>query len=186
MKRLLFLALLLSLSSMAFAGTVTTIGFEDYPGYTQIDNQYASDGVLFSNALQLVVPSYDYFDYPPHSGNGVITNDPNDPIQVNFTLTSVSDVSGWYVDPDGVIVTAYGSGGTVLDTFNGAGIIGANAQFDVSGVGIQYITISDIGGNSDAMTVDDLAVTAPEPGSLALLGSGLLAGLAGVRRKIKG
>jgi len=59
MKKLLLLLFLVSLSSLAFATTIT-IDFEQYASYTQITNQYA--GVNFTNALQLVAPYYDYFE----------------------------------------------------------------------------------------------------------------------------
>ena len=55
-----------------------TIDFEQLASYTQVTNQYAAQFVLFDNALQLNVPDYNYFDYPPHSGVGVVTNDPDD------------------------------------------------------------------------------------------------------------
>ena len=192
MKKLLLLVILMSLSSLAFAAPIT-INFEQFSAYTQIDTQYqVSDGVTFANALQLVAPFYDWFDYPPHSGNGVITNDPNDPIQVNFTdsLVSVRTASFWYTDPDGIVVTGYNTKGAVLATTTGAPVYGANAQITLTstvGQAFAYITISDAYGYSDNVTVDDLSfvpVPIPEPGSLALLGSGAL-GLAGLlRRKI--
>lgn len=190
MKKLLLLVLVLSLSSITFA-SVITINFEQYSLYTQITNQYqASDGAVFTNALQLVAPFYDYTDYPPHSGNGVITNDPGDPIQVTFTdaTVGVRTTSFWYTDPDGIVVTAYGAGGNVLTTVNGGAVYGTNSQVTLSYMGgeaISYFTISDVGGNADNLTVDDLSyvpVPLPEPGSLALLGSGVL-GLAGVLRR---
>ncbi len=194
MKKLLLLVLVLSLSSITFA-SVITINFEQYSAYTQITNQYqASDGVVFANALQLVAPFYDYTDYPPHSGSGVILNDPWDPIQVNFTDSTVGvrTASFWYTDPDGIVVTGYGVGGNVLATVNGAGVYGTNAQATISwygGEAFSYITISDVGGNADNLTVDDLSYTpvpVPEPGSLALLGTGVV-GLAGIlRRKLVG
>src|ERR1017187_5549942 len=104
MKKLLLLVMLMSLSSLAFAASIT-INFEQFSAYTQIDTQYQiSDGVTFANALQLVAPFYDWFDYPPHSGNGVTTNDPNDPITVAFS-TAMYNVSFWYAAPDGIVVT---------------------------------------------------------------------------------
>ncbi|MGD0630133.1 MAG: hypothetical protein ABR987_12305, partial [Terracidiphilus sp.] len=135
--RLLLLVLLLSGSSLAFAGT-TTINFEQYAEYTLITNQYtAADGVTFSNALQLVAPDYDYFDYPPHSGNGVITDagdypDAYDSIGVSFSQGMIS-VSGWYTDPYGVIVTAYDSSNNVITTFDGAPVYQADSSFLVTG-----------------------------------------------------
>ena len=187
--RLLLPALLLSCSSLAFAGPVTTINFEQYSEYTQITNQYASEGATFTNSLQLVAPGYDYFDFPPTSGSGVITNDPNDPIGVAFSV-AVNSVSGFYADPYGVIVTAYSATNTVLDTFNGAGIIGADNEFTVSSTSdIAYITISDFYGIPDDETVDDLSFSGspapviPEPGSFVLLGTGLLSMAGALRRK---
>jgi len=186
MKRFMFLVLLLCLASMAFADT-QVIDFEQQAAYTQITNQYA--GLTFSNALQLVAPSYDYFDYPPHSGFGVITNDPDDPIGVGL-YPNVESVGGWYTDPNGVTVTAYDQYGNVLDMFSGGAVYGSNAWFSVSSAGapIASITISDDLGDPDgvdSLTVDDLTITTPEPGSLALLGSGLAMALGTLRRKIK-
>jgi hypothetical protein len=188
MSKALTLLLLLGLSTFAFAGSQSfTINFEQYAGYTQISNQYAADdGVTFQNALQLVAPGYDYFDYPPHSGNGVITNDPNDPIIISFA-NAVQVVSGWYADPDGVTVDAYNVHGQLIGTFNGSAISGANAQFSLSstvnGGYISYITISDNTGSPDSETVDDLYFALPEPGALSLICPGLFGVFSVLRRK---
>ena len=195
MKKILLPLLVLALSGFAFAGSETfSINFEQYPGYTQITNQYAGQYATFTNSLQLVAPYYDYIDYPPHSGNGVITNDPNDPIQVNFapTITNllggVDKVTGWYTDPNGVTVSAYNSHGGLITTFNGAPVIGSSLQFSVSnpGGGIAYITISDVGGNPDNETVDDLSYEyIPEPNGLLVVCSGLLGAVGLVRLKAR-
>ncbi|MGA9566014.1 MAG: PEP-CTERM sorting domain-containing protein [Candidatus Korobacteraceae bacterium] len=175
MKKLLLLVCLLSLSSLAMANATYTINFEQYSAYTQITNQYAAQDATFDNALQLVVPFYNYFDYPPHSGSGVITNDPNDPITITFS-TPMQSVSFWYAAPDGIVAT--GSNGAVVD---GAGVDGSNLQIVMPGY-VSWITISANDG-ADSETVDDVSYTvAPEPGSLALLGSGVL-GMAGLLRR---
>jgi len=183
MKRALLPVLILALSCAAFAGSSTTIDFEQYAGYTQITNQYA--GVTFQNALQLVAPGYDYFDYPAHSGSGVITNDPNDPIMISFA-SAVQTVSGWYTDPNGITVDAYNVHGQLIGTFNGSAVIGSNLEFmlnsTVAGGYISYITISDNTQQPDSETVDDLTFSLPEPGVLSLLFPGLL-GVYGVMRR---
>ncbi|MGD0830222.1 MAG: PEP-CTERM sorting domain-containing protein [Terracidiphilus sp.] len=183
-KMLLAFAALLIFSSLAHAlPTTYTIDFEEFPEFTQITNQYSADYVTFQNALQLVAPDYDYFDFPPTSGNGVITNDPNDPIQLNFS-GAVEGVTGFYADPNGITVTAYNSTGGILDIFDGAAVIGSDLEFEVtSNSQIAYITISDDTGSPDSETVDDISFTVtPEPDSFLLLGSGLL-GLAGMLRR---
>jgi hypothetical protein len=171
MRKALTLLVFLGLSTFACAASYT-IDFEQYAGYTQIDNQYAADGVAFQNALQLVAPGYDYFDFPPHSGNGVITNDPNDPIIISFA-SGAQKVSGWYSDPYGVTVNAYNASNQLIGTFNGAAISGANAQFTASstlaGGYISYITISDNQGLSDDETVDDVFFAVPLPSTMSLL-----------------
>jgi hypothetical protein len=183
METLFLAAALLSFSSMAFAETFT-IDFEQYPEFTQITNQYSGQYATFTNALQLVAPDYDYFDYPPTSGSGVITNDPSDPIQVNFSAPFWS-VWGWYADPNGVTVTAYDGVGDVLDTFDGTPAYGFDSEFYVaSSTPIAYVTISDVDGSSDSMTMDDLSYATPEPGSFFLLGSGALGLVGMLRRKL--
>jgi hypothetical protein len=192
-KKLLFLGVLLSFSSLAFAlPTTYTIDFEQYPGYTQITNQYAAQGVTFVNAMQLVACDMDCYDYPPHSGTGEIINDSGnfdggaDPIGV-FFAPGATDISGWYSDPNGMTVTAYDAGNNLLATFIGAATNQSNAEFTITSAtsGISYITISDDSGNADFVSVDDLSYTiTPEPGSFMLFGSGALGLIGMLRRKL--
>jgi len=193
----------LTLSALAFAGS-DTINFEQYSAYTTISNQYlASDGVSFSSSLQLVAPYYDSIDYPPHSGSGVITNDPSDPITAAFIGVAGSPLDGnyvysvsfWYSSPTGVTLTAYNAAGQVIGTATGGAEIATDGQITFTSPGctswtaacaIAYITIAS-GNGPDSETVDDLSyedAATPEPGTLVLMGSGIL-GLAGtLRRKL--
>jgi len=184
MKKMLLPLLVLTFSAFAFAGSVT-IDFEEYPEFTQITNQYsASDGVNFTNALQLVAPDYDYFDYPPHSGSGVITNDPNSPLMMTFTPGQAPySLSGWFSSPSGITAMAYDSHGNLLATFTGATLAangtnpGTNAPFLLKGTGyISYVTFDDAIG-PDGLTLDDLKWDPiPEPGTPMVMSTGLLAG----------
>jgi hypothetical protein len=185
MKKILLLLVLLSLSPLALASTFT-LNFEQYPEFTQIVGQYEAEDIVFGNAMQLVAPDYNYFDYPPHSGSGVLTDDPNDPLGFGF-ITPVTDVSGWYSDPYGVTAIAFGFYGNVLGTFTGAPVIGADSEFtlDPEG-GIYDIVLIDSSQTPDFLTLDDLTYTeTPEPGSLLLLGTGVLGLVGTMRRKLR-
>ncbi len=189
MKNLCLFTLLLSFSSLAIAKPIhvpVVINFEQYPEYTQITYQYAYEGAIFINALQLVAPYYDYFDYPPHSGSGVITNDPNDPIQINiYEPDHFSIVGFWYAAPGGIVADFYNQFGNLMASVNGRGTNGTDDEilFSNGHCCITKVTISANLG-ADYETADDLRldIDIPEPGSFVLLSSGLLA-VAGVLRR---
>ena len=198
------------LSAMAFAGSVG-VNFTD-AGYTVVTTQYlATDGVTFSNSLELTTGDGDIgpgSDYPlPPNGSNVITNDPADPITMSMTGTFsgqgalagnyVYAVSGYYTSPIGVTVTAYNINGGVLATLVLAANDGSSTLFSLTIPGctgatwsaactIAYVTFSD-GGVPDTETLGQLTLSdaaTPEPGTLALFGSGLV-GLAGFLRRRK-
>lgn len=177
--------LLFSLCAPALAGVAhgTTIHFEQYPNATQITDQYASDGVTFANAEELVNPFF-----PTHSGMGVVTNAPNPTMTVSFAVPQ-STVSGYYSSPFSFDMKAYNAAGQMLDTVGlGADVnagAGASDLFTIGGTDISSIEFNvPVAGY---MTLDDLSFQSssavPEPSSIFLLGSGLLAAAGALRRK---
>jgi hypothetical protein len=185
----------LAASTMLHA-TSYNIDFSSLTPGTQISNQYASQDVTFaltgspggsgspaigsgvfpgglSNSLTGAYPTSEFLDIDFASG---VSN-------VSFTLDTYGS------NPNSTF-TAY-SGATVVDSGGLGGFSsGFNTQ-DVTGSGITSIVIDNYYGgivgpdNSWEFVVGDLSYsTTPEPGTLTLLGSGLL-GLCGIlRRKI--
>lgn len=170
------------LASAAVAGASTTIDFEQYASGTQITNQYASQGITFNNAYELVAPDYNYFGYPPHSGNGVADELPNSPLSMTFS-TPQTLVTGYYTSDFDATLTAYDSLGNLVETVDLSSNYGSNSLFTVSGTDITTI---DLNGSPDFLTIDDVtfsqSAATPEPSSLVLLGTGI-AGFAGVVRR---
>jgi hypothetical protein len=93
METLFLAAALLSFSSMAFAETFT-INFEEYPEFTQITNQYSGQYATFTNALQLVAPDYDYFDYPPLRAAESLPTTPTIPFRSALGCLSMASADG--------------------------------------------------------------------------------------------
>jgi hypothetical protein len=205
-KKLWVLLALLVLPALAFAQI--NVSFND-PGYTVVTSQYlATDGITFSNALELttgdgdVGPAGQGYDYVlPPNGSNVLTDDPADPLTMNMTQQGalagnyVYSVSGYYTSPIGVTVTAYNSNGVAIATTNLAANNGETSQFTLTVAGctgaswsaactIAYVTFSD-GGAPDSLVIGELTLDdapTPEPGTLMLIGTGIL-GLAGSMRK---
>jgi hypothetical protein len=208
MKKLTVLLLtVFALSAMAFAGSFG-LSLND-PGYTQVTTQYlATDGVTFSNSLELAAGDFNSGDYPlPPSGN-MITNFPFDPITISMTGTFtnqgalagmyVYSMSFYYTTPVGMTVTAYNINGVAIATLtlgadNGSSTLATITVPGCTGASwnpaceIAYITFSD-GGAPETETIGDFTFTdaaTPEPGTLALFGSGLLTAVGVMRRRRK-
>jgi hypothetical protein len=181
----------LAASTMLHAATYS-IDFSSLTAGTQVSNQYASQDVTFaltggpagsgypeigvefpgglSNSLTGSYPTSEFLDIDFTSG---VSN-------ISFTL----DMYGY--NPDSSF-TAY-SGASVVDSGGLGGFSsGFNTQ-DVTGSGITSIVIDNYSGSFDEnweFVVGDLSYsTTPEPGTLTLLGGGLLGLFGIVRRKI--
>ena len=95
-----------------------------------------------------------------------------------FTLNSVDMTISWY---DG------NPSETVLVNGNPITLIQGLQTYNLNLVGVTSVTFSDLASGTGYWLMDNVVYnggTTPEPGTLALLGSGVLAGLGVLRRKM--
>jgi hypothetical protein len=173
-----------SLVAAAATAGATTIDFEQYTQGTQITNQYAAQGITFTNAEELTVPNYYSYGYPPHSGSGVINNWPDATLTMTFS-TPQTLVSGYYSSGLDSTVTAYDSMGNLVATVFLPFSYTTTSMFSISGTGITTVDFNT--SLATWLTLDDVSFNSPvpEPSSIALLGTGLLAGAGALRRKLR-
>ena len=183
MPRLVWLLLIVAgLSSPPRAEALGIIDFEGLSDGTALGAQFA--GVGFSNAIVLGSGlSLNEFEFPPHSGANVASDD-GGAIQIVFSAP-VSQVSAFFTYAVPLTLTAFDAGGntvaTAVSLFSSnlalTGAAGSSAnEFILLSVplGISRVVIAgDTQGAS--FVLDDLAITAvPEPAGLALVLPGLL------------
>ncbi len=126
--------------------------FEDLNHHQYVGTHYA--GLTYSAGAQcLKKPSYNYGNFPPHSGDCVIYDHTSGSIRIDFDYT-VSKVGAWFVT--GIVtvnLTAYDAQNNLLDnTSVYSGL--ANIKYaEVQASGIKYVIFYN-GGNRWVM--DDL------------------------------
>jgi hypothetical protein len=168
------------------------IDFDSLADLTDITNQFAGSGVLFTGALALAAGStggsLNEFDFPPFSGDNVAFES-GDGMRIDF-LTGASSVSGLFTYAAPLTLTAYAADGSVLGSVVsqfgenlGTGTNQTNELLTLAlSSTITYVIVSGtVGGGS--FVLDNLSVNTvdgtepvPEPASatLLLIGAGTM------------
>ena len=147
---------------------MATINFDDITSGVVTD-QYASQGVSFSNAQ-----IYVYNNAQSSAPNGIVASssghfDQNNPISITFDAPKASvSILGVDVGDAGAILKAYDTDDHLLgtDSVRGIGTGGdADDLLTVTQPGIAYVKVSQIdgGGGNDGIVFDNLTFTTPAP-----------------------
>ena len=197
-RRLKLLVVLVSLSAGALFASpqdsqAVFIDFESLSDLEPITTQFASEGVVFEDAVALVSGAIggtlNEVEFPPRSGVTVLSHDFVDgtptPVTLRFDPVPFSSVSGFftYATPiDTLFLSAFDPDGNLLITVSSAfndntalfGDPGSspNELIQISGVGsIGSLVIDGRGGE---WVLDDFAGTPiPEPATAVLFGIAL-------------
>lgn len=181
------LAASLALAVAAAPARAVTIGFDSLSSATVVTNQFAGDGILFSNALVLTAGvTLNEIDFPPNSGTNVISGLGSGPIGVSFTAPA-QFVSLQLTTADVAAVSFYNSSNVLLTELQVNPNLGSHTMvgFDAGSASIARVTIAST-GSKDAffLAVDDVSARVPtqapvpEPSAFLTMacGLGLVAG----------
>jgi len=164
---------LATMGSVANAGPMTTITFDEFAVGTVISDQYKNRGVLFSKGKN--------GNFPIIADDGAMPNSPvlspNPPYAGDFDIeflrstTWVSFESGFWDAVGTGIVDVYDFLGN-LTSYTNVGLGVETFEFHQA-AGIRRI-VFDSSNDPAGADIDNLTFNVPEPGTLFLLGAGLL------------
>ncbi|MBS1824819.1 MAG: PEP-CTERM sorting domain-containing protein [Acidobacteria bacterium] len=185
------------------------VGFDSLPAGTIVTNQYASQGIIFtpagspysSRVTDVSLPEYGTAPFSNSQPNALfIAIPPADSVSFHFESGSSAACTSFVNlragDGDAASETfrvqMYDCAGNevynnVFTTTGGSSLGVANITFSGQ---IQLVKVSAVSGSVSGMLIDDIefglveACDSPEPGSLLLLGSGVIAVL--MRRRFSG
>jgi hypothetical protein len=202
MKKALLAAVVLAMCAMTGTALAGTYGFDDLPaftvpppGYAQINtwngsfetiNRDCCDGDQSGYWTNNVSPENELFD---PFGNPAQLGAPGDP---TFTLTSFYTGAAWN-DGEDLEIQGRLNGAMLFDTHVTISSIGPAQLVTLGWAGIDEVDFIPTGGanhgwngSGEHFIIDDLTINGgggvPEPGTLVMLGSGVV-GVAGLLRR---
>lgn len=189
----LFASALLCLSAVAVHAAPVMINFDEQAAGTSITNQYAALGVNFTQAS---ISDFTCCGTPTPTlvnaefgGGGGDTRYSSLSMAFSTAMSAVGFDFNYYGTTSGAVALAYGAGGALLETLNITTVGSSTLEpvaFSVNG--IESVEVRTFGYPSAGwlFAIDNLQFetgnSVPVPGSLALLGIGLVAVRATRRR----